>query len=87
MEYFSAIRKNDFSTFAERLWTLRNKLRASEGRGVGKWDGLVMRSEEGTVAWYTGCYTQLLKHRALHRKPGMYCMVTNIIKIIKIKKT
>ena len=26
----------------ERLWTMRNKLRASEGRGVGEWDRLVM---------------------------------------------
>ena len=32
----------------ERLRTLRNKLRASEGRGLGEWDGLVMGSEEGT---------------------------------------
>ena len=32
----------------ERLWTLRNKLRASEGRGVVEWDGLVMCSKEGT---------------------------------------
>ena len=38
----------------ERLWTLRNKLRASEGRGVGEWDRLVMGSKEGTycmVRW------------------------------------
>ena len=32
----------------ERLWTLRNKLRASEGRGMGEWDRLVMGSNEGT---------------------------------------
>ena len=32
----------------ERLWTMRNKLRASEGRGVGDWGRLVMRSKEGT---------------------------------------
>ena len=32
----------------ERLRTMRNKLRASEGRGVGEWDRLVMGSEEGT---------------------------------------
>ena len=31
----------------ERLWTLRNKLRASEERGVGEWDRLVMDSKEG----------------------------------------
>ena len=31
----------------ERLWTQRNKLRASEGRGVGEWDRLVMGSKEG----------------------------------------
>ena len=32
----------------ERLWTLRNKLRASEGREVGEWDRLVMGDREGT---------------------------------------
>ena len=32
----------------ERLWTLRNKLRASEGRGVREWDRPVMGSKEGT---------------------------------------
>ena len=30
----------------ERLWTLRNKLKTSEGRG--EWDRLVMGSKEGT---------------------------------------
>ena len=33
----------------ERLWTMRNKLRASEGRGVGEWDRLVIGSKEGTL--------------------------------------
>ena len=32
----------------ERLWTLRNKLRASEGREVGELDRLVMGIKEGT---------------------------------------
>ena len=32
----------------ERLWTLRNELRASEGSGVGEWDRPVMGSNEGT---------------------------------------
>ena len=32
----------------ERLWTLGNKLRASEGRVVGEWDRLVMGIKEGT---------------------------------------
>ena len=31
----------------ERLWTLGNKLRASEGRGVVEWDRLVMGIKEG----------------------------------------
>ena len=31
----------------ERLWTLRNKLRASEGRGMGEQDRLVMGSKKG----------------------------------------
>ena len=32
----------------ERLWTLGNKLRASEGRRVGDWDRPVMGIKEGT---------------------------------------
>ena len=32
----------------ERLWTLGNKLRVSEGRGVGEWDRLVIGIKEGT---------------------------------------
>ena len=32
----------------ERIWTLGNKLMASEGRGVGEWDRLVMGLKEGT---------------------------------------
>ena len=32
----------------ERLWTLGNKLRASEGSGVREWDRLVMGIKEGT---------------------------------------
>ena len=32
----------------ERLWILINKLRASEGRGVGEGDRLVMGIKEGT---------------------------------------
>ena len=32
----------------ERLWTLRNKLRASEGRSMGEWDRLVVGGGEGT---------------------------------------
>ena len=31
----------------ERLWTLGNKLRASEGRGVRDWDRPVMGIKEG----------------------------------------
>ena len=31
----------------ERLWTLGSKLRASEGRGLGEWDRLVMGIKEG----------------------------------------
>ena len=46
----------------EGLWTLRNNLRASEGRGGGEWDRLVMGSKEGCIAWCTGCYTQLMNH-------------------------
>ena len=32
----------------ERLWTLGNKLRSSEGSRVGKWDRLVTGIKEGT---------------------------------------
>ena len=32
----------------ERLWTLGNKLRASEGRGVGDWDRPVIGIKEDT---------------------------------------
>ena len=32
----------------ERLWTLGNKLRALEGRGVGDWASPVMGIKEGT---------------------------------------
>ena len=38
----------------DRLWTLGNKLRASEGREVGEWDRPVMGIKEGTycmVQW------------------------------------
>ena len=31
----------------ERLWTMRNKLRASEGKGVGDWHRPVMGIKEG----------------------------------------
>ena len=47
------------------------------GEGVGGMVRLVMGSKEG--AWCTGCYVQLMNHRTLHKKPGMYCMVNNII--------
>ena len=32
----------------ERLWTLGNKLRASEGKVVGGWASLLMGIKEGT---------------------------------------
>ena len=32
----------------ERLRSLRSKLRATEGKGVGEWDRLVMGSKDGT---------------------------------------
>ena len=40
--------KSEGETNHERLWTLRNKLRVLEGRGMGGWVGLVMGIEEGT---------------------------------------
>ena len=41
----------------ERLWTLGNKLRASEGRGMGDWDRPVMVIKEGTYC---------MEHRVLY---------------------
>ena len=32
----------------DRLWTLGNKLRVSEGRGLGGWASLVVDIKEGT---------------------------------------
>ena len=69
----------------ERLWTLGNKLRASEGVGVGDWDWPAMGIKEGTYCMeYWVLYAN--NHGTLHQKLGMYCMVTNIIKKIKINK-
>ena len=62
----------------ERLWTLGNKLRASEGRGLGDGDRPVMGIKRTHIAWCTGCYTQTLNPGTLHQKLRMYCMVTNI---------
>ena len=62
----------------KRLWTQGNKLRASEGRGVGDWDRPVMGIKEGTYC---------MEHWVLYAnneswnttsKITMYCMVTNI---------
>ena len=40
-------RKSEGETNHERLWTLRNKLRVLEGRGVGGWVSLVVSIMEG----------------------------------------
>ena len=40
--------KSEGETNYERLWTLRNKLRVLEGRGVGGCVSLVMGIKEGT---------------------------------------
>ena len=40
--------KSEGKTNHERLWTLGNKLRASEWRRVGDWDRPVMGIKEGT---------------------------------------
>ena len=62
----------------ERLWTVGNKLRASEGRGVGDWDRPVMGIKEGMYCMVHWCYTQIMNHRTLHQKLRIYCMVTNM---------
>ena len=63
----------------ERLGTLGNKLRASEGRGVREWDRLVMGIKEGTycmVHWVLYASNESWNFTS---KLGMYCTVTNII--------
>ena len=44
--YFTQISKGEIDH--GRLWTLRNKLRVMEGRGVGGWVSLVLGIKEGT---------------------------------------
>ena len=39
--------KSDGEMNHERLWTLRNKLRVLEGKGVGGWVSLVVGIKEG----------------------------------------
>ena len=62
----------------ERLWTLGNKLRASEGRGVGGWATPVMGIEEGTYCMEHWVLYTNNDHGTRHQKLRMYCMVTNI---------
>ena len=63
----------------ERLWTLGNKLRASEGReGVGNWDRPVMGIKEGTYCMEHWVLYANMNHGTLHQKLRIYCMVTNI---------
>jgi len=44
----------------ERQWTLKNKLRVLEGRGLGGWVSLVMGIEEGTF-----CMEHWVMHKTL----------------------
>ena len=63
----------------ERLWTMRNKLRASGGRGLGEHDRLVMGGGEGTycmVHWVLCASNELWNFTS---KTRMYSMVTNIV--------
>ena len=63
----------------ERLWTLVNKLRASEGRGVGEWDRLLMGIEEGTYSMVHWMLYASNESWNFNQKLGLSCMVTNII--------
>ena len=63
----------------ERLWTMRSKLKTSEGRGVGEWDRLVLDSKEGTYYMVHWVLYATNESSNLHQQPGIYCMVTNII--------
>ena len=58
----------------ERLWTMRNKLRTSEGRGVGEWDRPVMGSKEGMycmVRWVL-CATNESSNSASETRDVLY---------------
>ena len=58
----------------ERLWTLRNKLRASEGRGLGEWDRLVMGIKEHTycmVHWVLYTTNESLNFTSKTRDVGV----------------
>ena len=62
----------------ERLWTLGNKLRALEGRGLGYWNGPLMGTKEGTycmVHWVIYASNESWNFTS---NLGMYCMVPNI---------
>ena len=41
-------KKSERETHHERLWTLGNKLRVTEGRGVWEWGNWVMGIKEGS---------------------------------------
>ena len=49
------------------------------GEGVVKRDRLLMGSGVGTYCMVHGCYTQLMNQRTLHKKTGIYCMLTSRI--------
>ena len=62
----------------ERLWTLRNKLRVSEGRGVEGWGNQVMGIKEGTCGdkhWVL--YTINESLNTTSQKLMMYYMLAN----------
>ena len=62
----------------ERLWTMGNKLRVSEGRGCGNGLARWWVLRRTCIAWSPGYYMQKMNHGKLHKKLRMYCMVTNI---------
>ena len=64
----------------ERLWTLGDKLRASEGRRVWDWDRPVMGIKECTYCMVHWVLCSNNESWNITSKTGMYCMVTNITK-------
>ena len=60
----------------ERLWTLGNKLRASEGRGVGDWERPLMGIEEGTYCMEH--WVLYANNESWNTTSKNYCMVPKI---------
>ena len=61
------------------LWTLRNKLMASEGRGVGEWSRPVMGRKQGTYCMVHWVLYTSNESSTFTLETRVYCIVTKII--------